>query len=192
MANIQTPQSPGRAWSMLLLASIFEIGYALSVGGSYVFACAAPLAAIGALAAARMDGTEFHRTQANLTLRRDLRVTIEPARESAAPGEEVEVAVPLDHIAYRLPEGHRLRVAVSTAYWPMIWPAPGAAALTICGGALELPLREGAGEGDEWHFPPPESAPPERCVVHRPEAHVRRSETDQRSGKVSAANLRNA
>lgn len=28
---------------------------ALSVGGSYVFACAAPLAAIGALAAARMD-----------------------------------------------------------------------------------------------------------------------------------------
>lgn len=37
MAHVQTIQSAGRAWSMLLLASIFEIGYALSVGGSQAF-----------------------------------------------------------------------------------------------------------------------------------------------------------
>jgi quaternary ammonium compound-resistance protein SugE len=30
-------QSNGRAWSMLMLASAFEIGYALSVGGSQAF-----------------------------------------------------------------------------------------------------------------------------------------------------------
>ncbi|EAV42148.1 cation membrane transporter [Stappia aggregata IAM 12614] len=30
-------QSSGRAWSMLMLASAFEIGYALSVGGSQAF-----------------------------------------------------------------------------------------------------------------------------------------------------------
>lgn len=30
-------QSNGRAWTMLLLASAFEIGYALSVGGSQAF-----------------------------------------------------------------------------------------------------------------------------------------------------------
>lgn len=30
-------QSSGRAWAMLLLASAFEIGYALSVGGSQAF-----------------------------------------------------------------------------------------------------------------------------------------------------------
>lgn len=33
----ETNQSNGRAWIMLLLASVFEIGYALSVGGSQAF-----------------------------------------------------------------------------------------------------------------------------------------------------------
>jgi quaternary ammonium compound-resistance protein SugE len=38
MANaIEQPQSSGRAWTMLMLASAFEIGYALSVGGSQAF-----------------------------------------------------------------------------------------------------------------------------------------------------------
>ena len=34
---IEQPQSRGRAWTMLMLASTFEIGYALSVGGSQAF-----------------------------------------------------------------------------------------------------------------------------------------------------------
>ena len=34
---IEHPQSSGRAWAMLMLASAFEIGYALSVGGSQAF-----------------------------------------------------------------------------------------------------------------------------------------------------------
>lgn len=34
---IEQPQSSGRAWAMLILASAFEIGYALSVGGSQAF-----------------------------------------------------------------------------------------------------------------------------------------------------------
>jgi len=33
----ETSQSKGRAWIMLLLAGAFEIGYALSVGGSQAF-----------------------------------------------------------------------------------------------------------------------------------------------------------
>ncbi|MGC0055371.1 DMT family transporter [Brucella pituitosa] len=37
MDTIQKSQSSGRAWGMLLLASAFEIGYALSVGGSQAF-----------------------------------------------------------------------------------------------------------------------------------------------------------
>ena len=32
-----TPKGNGRAWAMLLLASVFEIGYALSVAGSKAF-----------------------------------------------------------------------------------------------------------------------------------------------------------
>jgi quaternary ammonium compound-resistance protein SugE len=34
---IEQPQSSGRAWTMLMLASAFEVGYALSVGGSQAF-----------------------------------------------------------------------------------------------------------------------------------------------------------
>jgi len=100
------------------------------------------------------------------------------------PGEEIEVEVALDHIAYRLPEGHRLRVAVSSSYWPMLWPVPEAATLTLTGGTLALPVRAPAA-GDEVHFAPSEAAPAERTRPIRPPAHVRRSETDQRTGVVS-------
>ena len=35
--TVEQSQSSGRAWTMLMLASAFEIGYALSVGGSQAF-----------------------------------------------------------------------------------------------------------------------------------------------------------
>lgn len=100
------------------------------------------------------------------------------------PGEEIEVAVPLDHIAYRLPEGHRLRVAVSSAYFPMIWPSPQPVALMLTGGALDLPMRP-SGDSDEIAFPAPEAAAPLKLDSIRPEAHTRRSEIDQQSGRIS-------
>jgi len=101
------------------------------------------------------------------------------------PGEIVEVAVPLDHIAYRLPAGHRLRVAVSTAYWPMLWPQPEAATLTLTGGTLDLPERGQRAETDEVTFDPAETAPPLKERAIRPAAHVRRSETDHHTGAVT-------
>jgi uncharacterized protein len=104
--------------------------------------------------------------------------------EALVPGEEVEVAVTLDQIAYRLPEGHRLRVAVSSAYWPMIWPSPEAVVLTLTGGGLDLPVRPTAA-GAEWAFPAAEAAPALQQREIRPGAHVRRTEVDQRTGVVS-------
>ena len=98
------------------------------------------------------------------------------------PGEAVEVSVALDHIAYTLPKGHKLRVAVSSAYWPMLWPAPEAVTLTLTGGSLDLPVMTG---GQDCAFSPAEAAPALRERVIRPSDHVRRSETDQRTGIVS-------
>lgn len=37
MTTAEKPQGSGRAWALLMLASAFEIGYALSVGGSQAF-----------------------------------------------------------------------------------------------------------------------------------------------------------
>ena len=40
------------------------------------------------------------------------------------PGEAMDIELKLDDIAYQVPAGHRLRVAVSSSYWPMVWPSP--------------------------------------------------------------------
>ncbi|MGC1486680.1 MAG: CocE/NonD family hydrolase C-terminal non-catalytic domain-containing protein, partial [Albidovulum sp.] len=101
------------------------------------------------------------------------------------PGQEIEVDVALDHIAYRLPAGHRLRIAVSSNYWPMIWPAPEAATLTLTGGSLDLPVRLNIASADEANFAPAVTAKPLALQEIRPEAHLRRTEIDQQTGIVS-------
>ncbi len=51
--------------------------------------------------------------------------------EALTLGKLYHVAVPVNHIAYKLPKGHRLRISLSTACWPLIWPAPDHATLTL-------------------------------------------------------------
>ena len=99
------------------------------------------------------------------------------------PGETIEVTVVLDQCAYRVPAGHRLRIAVSTAYWPMIWPSPQAASLRLSGGALSLPARPTT-TGDEWHFDDPQAATPWATETLRPAASSRHLERDLADGTV--------
>lgn len=47
------------------------------------------------------------------------------------PHEEYDVQITLNAMAYVIPKGHRLRVSISTAYWPLIWPNPEQATLSI-------------------------------------------------------------
>jgi putative CocE/NonD family hydrolase len=63
--------------------------------------------------------------------------------EPLVPGQRETVHVSLDGIAYALPPGHRLRLAVSPTYWPWMWPSPEPVTLSVWTGAsrLELPLR---------------------------------------------------
>lgn len=100
------------------------------------------------------------------------------------PGTAEEVTLSLDHIAYRVPEGHKLRIAISTAYWPLLWPAPTQTTLTLNSGTLALPLRPTPG-GDEHTFEPPTAADPWQTEEIRPENHIRRQETDMTTGMVS-------
>ena len=56
-------------------------------------------------------------------------------------GESVVVTVPLQSTAYAIPAGHRIRLAVSNAYWPMAWPSPEPSTLTVvCGSRSRLSL----------------------------------------------------
>jgi putative CocE/NonD family hydrolase len=56
-------------------------------------------------------------------------------------GEPVEVRVPMQSTGYAVPPGHRIRLAVTNAYWPLAWPSPEAGVLTVHGGVLSLPCR---------------------------------------------------
>lgn len=47
---------------------------------------------------------------------------IQPA--PLAPGEIYEVHVPMKAAGYRFLPGHRVRLSIASAYWPVIWPSP--------------------------------------------------------------------
>jgi hypothetical protein len=84
------------------------------------------------------------------------------------PGQRYQVRVKLNDAGAVFPAGHRIRLALSTTYWPMIWPAPETATLTVFGGTLDLPARP---VHPEDSLPPllgPETATPERPTVMRP------------------------
>ncbi|MBM3549975.1 MAG: CocE/NonD family hydrolase [Alphaproteobacteria bacterium] len=81
--------------------------------------------------------------------------------EPLVPGKTYKVRVKLNDLAQVFPAGHRIRVAISTAYWPLAWPSPEAATLTVngAGSALILPIR-GSSPTDSKLVPlPPHELP---------------------------------
>ena len=86
------------------------------------------------------------------------------------PGEIHEVTIPLNHCARRVLPGHRLRLAVSTAWWPMLWPAPDPVTASITTGvsALDLPvMAPGAAVPGARPPAPPSPGKPTRQVTQR-------------------------
>lgn len=67
------------------------------------------------------------------------------------PGSSLRARLELTCTGYEVPVGHRLRLALSTAYWPLAVPVPTPATVTVHGGTVELPVRT----------PPEHERPPE-------------------------------
>jgi uncharacterized protein len=63
--------------------------------------------------------------------------------QALTPAEWTEAVVDLDDIAHAFPAGHRIAVALSTSYWPIAWPSPELATLTLDLGQsrMDLPVR---------------------------------------------------
>src|SRR5262249_40607459 len=93
-----------------------------------------------------------------------------------AVGEHYCVSVRLNDAGSIFPAGHKVRLALSTAYWPMIWPSPEKATLLILGGTLDLPVRPPQTVDALLRpLPGPESAPPEtRTIIRRGGMRVER------------------
>ena len=83
-------------------------------------------------------------------------------------GDRYRVRVQLNDAGSVIPAGHRLRLALSTAYWPMIWPSAEAATLSILQGTLALPVRAPqAADARLSPLPEPQSAQPETPTTFR-------------------------
>ena len=76
------------------------------------------------------------------------------------PGEDEIVTITLDECGYRFSQGHKIRISISTAYWPMIMPPPEAICADIELGEnsyICLPQRQG---NDRHQVNEPESRKP--------------------------------
>jgi hypothetical protein len=77
------------------------------------------------------------------------------------PGKVFEATLRLNDAAYAFLPGHRIRLALSTAYWPVAWPPAWRFTLTLHtrGSRLLLPVRPPRGEDERLRpFEEPERA----------------------------------
>ncbi|MCL7488006.1 MAG: CocE/NonD family hydrolase [Desulfobulbaceae bacterium] len=82
--------------------------------------------------------------------------------EPLVPGRRYRVRINMRYIAQQFPAGHRLRLSLSTSYWPLAWPPPKPVRLTIYTrqSALKLPVRPPRPEDNVIQFKKPEGARP--------------------------------
>lgn len=79
------------------------------------------------------------------------------------PDRTYEVELVMNEIAQLVPAGHRLRLSLSTSYWPIAWPPPHPTRLTIATAAssLHIPLRRPhPNDARLTQFGPPLMTPP--------------------------------
>ena len=99
------------------------------------------------------------------------------------PGHYYPVTLTLNACGHRFLAGHRVRLALASAYWPTVWPAPYAATLSVRteGSLLELPVRSGE-ERDSVSFPPAVHGPKTPVTVIAPGRLRRVTSQDHVSG----------
>jgi hypothetical protein len=107
--------------------------------------------------------------------------------QALEPGKVYTVQIQLDDVAYCIPKGHRLRVSLSTSYWPLIWPGPQPVVLTVHTGAshIDLPVRAKVRGEKALHLAPPEAAAPVRLKTIDAPWNKRELTIDQATGERS-------
>ena len=101
------------------------------------------------------------------------------------PGKRYSIKIKLDDIAWRIPKDHKIRVAISTSYFPMMWPAPEPVTLTLYAGksALHLPVRKAIENEAPVVWQPAESAEPAILKEIKKPFHKRETTIDSKTGE---------
>ena len=103
------------------------------------------------------------------------------------PARRREVRFRLNDAAHAFPAGHRLRLALSNAYWPLVWPSPVPATLQVyteeC--RLVLPIRPSDPRDAQLPaFAPPASAGHSEWIPLGESRFERRSDRDDPTGDL--------
>lgn len=100
------------------------------------------------------------------------------------PGKRYKMKIKMDDIAWRVPAGHRLRVSISTSYFPMMWPAPEAVSLKVYAGAstIQVPIRKKQASEKPVEFAAPEAATPVAAKEIQKPFHKRDVSIDPKTG----------
>ena len=101
------------------------------------------------------------------------------------PGKRYKMKIKLDDIAWKVPKGHRLRVSISTAYFPMMWPVAEPVTLTVHAGAstIQIPVRKKLKDEKPVVFPGPEAAKSVLMRELKKSFHTRNVEVDGKTGE---------
>ncbi|MEH6443167.1 MAG: CocE/NonD family hydrolase [Oceanospirillaceae bacterium] len=95
-----------------------------------------------------------------------------------------DVTLLLDDTGYKIPAGHQLRVAISSAYFPLIWPTQKFASLTLHGIDNFIELPQFTGDKIPSPFELPEGAAPEPLEYLSPSSNSRTVTENVANGEV--------
>ncbi len=105
------------------------------------------------------------------------------------PGKRMRVRLDLPDVGYSFAKGHRVRLALSTSYWPIVWPAPEPVTMTVFTGAstFSLPVLKGATRKPK--FGKNERGPEINVEVIEPKKIERRIVQDGMTGEIAVETI---
>jgi predicted acyl esterase len=104
--------------------------------------------------------------------------------EPCPVGERFRVKLRLNDFGRLIPKGHRIRLALATQHWPIVWPQRKLATLRVSLGksAILLPVRPPGPRDKDIRFEPVEIAPPVPSTGFAPSFNHRTVSDDVGSG----------
>lgn len=120
----------------------------------------------------------------NLTHRNGSHEDLEPLE----PGRFYDITLKMNELGQRIGVGSRIRLALSTAYFPMIWPSPEVTTLTIdtAHSTLDLPTRRASPlDAQLKPFQPPANSSPLKTRIFRPSRSSNKVVQDLNTGEVT-------
>jgi hypothetical protein len=106
--------------------------------------------------------------------------------QDVVAGEAIPLCIKLDDTGYQIPAGHRLRLAVSSAYFPLLWPAKQETKLILDldSACLRIPLHDRS-ETISRDLGQGYVCPINETKEIKPEKHSRIIQTNAANGRVT-------